>query len=194
VYALAIAGSGIGMAAGYLIGHKLNISPGDAALVNTGALWATGAGALMAQAIFRSPSSSTYGWFIFGGTTLGVLGGSLLAWKLELSRGRVAYIDLGGLVGTGMGFALGYVIGVNSGGEDNAQVGSRYALGGMALGLLAGALFTRKYKGDLPPVEALLRHDHGRWMVGIPQLTVDQAVTPEGRAPRLTLTLVQGKF
>lgn len=194
VYALAIAGSGVGMAAGYLVGRKLDISAGDAALVNSGGLWGTGGGALMAQAIFRNPSSSQFGWFVLGGTTLGVLTGSLLAWKLELSRGRVAFIDLGGLVGTGMGFALGYVIGVNSGGEDNIQVGARYGLGGMALGLLAGALFTRKYKGDLPPVEALLRHDHGRWAVGIPQLAIDQAVTPEGRAPRLTLTLAKGTF
>ena len=38
-----------------------------------------------------------------------------LAWKLELSRGHVGLIDVGGLAGTGLGFALGYVIGVNAG-------------------------------------------------------------------------------
>ena len=68
----------------------------------------------LAQAIFRNPSSSQFGWFILGGTTAGVLTGSLLAWKLELSRGHVGLIDVGGLAGTGLGFALGYVIGVNS--------------------------------------------------------------------------------
>lgn len=194
VYALAIAGSGIGMSAGYLVARRLEVSAGDAALVNSGGLWGTAAGALLAQAIFRDPASSTFGWFVLGGTTLGVVGGSLLAWKLDLGRGHVGLIDVGGLGGTGLGFALGYVIGVNSGGEDNIQVGSRYALGGMALGLLAGAVLTRKYKGDVPPVEALLRHEGGRWAVGLPAFTIEQAVTPEGIAPRLSLTLARGSF
>jgi hypothetical protein len=195
VYALAIAGSGIGMTAGFLVARKLDISAGDSAVINSGGLWGTATGALMAQAIFRNPSSSQLGWFILGGTSVGVLTGSLLSWKLELSRGHVGLIDVGGLAGTGLGFALGYVIGVNSGqNEDNIQVGARYALGGMALGLLAGAVLTRKYKGDVPPVEALLRRDHGRWAFGIPSLTVDQAITPEGTAPRLSVTLARGTW
>ena len=105
-------------------------------------------------------------------------------------------IDVGGLAGTGLGFALGYVIGVNSAqSEDDVQVGARYALGGMALGLLAAAVLTRNYKGDVPPVEALLRRDSGgRWALGIPSFTVEQAITPEGSAPRLSLTLARGTW
>ncbi|HEX6838306.1 MAG TPA: PEGA domain-containing protein, partial [Polyangia bacterium] len=192
VYSLAIAGSGIGMSAGFLIARKLDISAGDAALVNSGGTWGTATGALLAQAIIRNPSGSQFGWFILGGTTAGVLTGSLLAWKVELSRGHVGLIDVGGLAGTGLGFALGYVIGVNSQSEDNIQTGARYALGGMALGLLAGAVMTRKYKGDVPPVEALLRRDHGRWAFGLPALNVEPAITPEGTTTRLSLTLARG--
>ena len=122
------------MTAGFLVARKLDISAGDSAIINSGGLWGTATGALMAQAIFRTPSSSQLGWFILGGTSVGVLTGSLLSWKLELSRGHVGLIDVGGLAGTGLGFALGYVIGVDSGqNEDNIQVGARYALGGMAL-------------------------------------------------------------
>jgi len=74
-------------------------------------------------------------------------------------------------------------------------VGARYSLGGMALGLLAASVLSRKYKGDLPPVEALLRHrEGGRWALGLPALNVDYAVTPEGAAPRVTLTLARGTF
>ena len=182
VYALAIAGSGLGMTAGFLIARKLDISAGDAALVNSGGSWGTADGALLAQSIFRNPSGSQFGWFMLGGTTAGVLTGSLLAWKLELSRGHVGLIDVGGLAGTGLGFALGYVIGVNAGvSEDNIQTGARYALGGMALGLLAGAVLSRKYKGDLPPVEALLRRSgEGRWAFGLPAFSVEQAQTAPG--------------
>jgi len=107
IYGLAIAGSGIGMAAGLLIARKLDISAGDAALVNSGGIWGTGAGALLAQSIIRNPSWSQFGWFMLGGTAAGVLTGSLLAWKLEVSRGHVGLIDVGGLAGTGLGFALG---------------------------------------------------------------------------------------
>jgi hypothetical protein len=196
VYSLAIAGSGIGMSAGFLIARKLDISTGDAALVNSGGTWGTATGALLAQSIIRNPSGSQFGWFILGGTTAGVLTGSLLAWKLELSRGHVGLIDVGGLAGTGLGFALGYVIGVNSQSEDNIQTGARYALGGMALGLLAGAVMTRKYKGDVPPVEAFLHRDGGgRWAVGVPAFNIDQApIAPGVTVPRFSLTLAKGSW
>lgn len=196
VYSLAIAGSGIGMSAGFLIARKLDISAGDAALVNSGGTWGTATGALLAQAIIRNPSGSQFGWFILGGTTAGVLTGSLLAWKVELSRGHVGLIDVGGLAGTGLGFALGYVIGVNSQSEDNIQTGARYALGGMALGLLAGAVMTRKYKGDVPPVEALLHRDGGgRWAVGVPSFSIEPApVAPGLTVPRFSLTLAKGSW
>ena len=195
IYGLAIAGSGVGMTAGFLIARRTDISAGDAALVNSGGTWGTASGALLAQAIVRNPSGSQFGWFMLGGTTAGVLTGSLLAWKLELSRGHVGLIDVGGLAGTGLGFALGYVIGVNSQSEDNIQTGARYALGGMVLGLLAGAVFTRKYKGDVPPVEALLQHNHGRWAVGLPAFGVEQATTAPGvSVPRFTLTLAKGSW
>ena len=133
---------------------------------------------------------------MLGGTTAGVLTGSLLAWKLELSRGHVGLIDVGGLAGTGLGFALGYVIGVNSQSEDNIQTGARYALGGMVLGLLAGAVLTRKYKGDVPPVEALLHHDPpAAGPSACPQFAVEAAPTAPGvSVPRFTLTLAKGSW
>jgi hypothetical protein len=194
VYALAVAGSALGMATGFLVARKVDISAGDSALINSGGIWGTAAGALLTRAIFVDASSRQFGWFLLGGTTVGVFTGSLLAWKLELSRTRVALIDVGGLAGTGLGFALGFVIGVNSTGEDAYQVGSRVALGGMALGLLGGAILSRKYKGDLPPVEALLRREHGHWAMGIPSIAVEQARTPEGPTQRVTLTLARGRF
>jgi PEGA domain len=194
VYALAIGGSGLGMAGGFLIARKLDISAGDSALVNSGGIWGTAGGVLLAQSIFRNPSSAQLGWFALGGTTLGVLSGALMAWKLELSRSHVALIDVGGLAGAGLGFALGYVIGFRTPGADNIQTGARYSLGGLALGLVGGVVLSRKYKGDLPPVEALLLRERGRWALGMPQVSVDYAVTPEGSAPRINLTLARGHF
>jgi hypothetical protein len=194
VYGMAIGGGLFGAAAGLLIARRIEISPGDAGLVNSGGLWGTGFGSLLAQSIWRRPTGAEFGWLILGGTSLGVATGAVLAKKLELSRGHVALIDVGGLAGTGLGFALGTAIGANSRTEDTVQVGARYALGGMALGLIAGAVFTRKYRGDLPPVEALILRKRGQWAVAIPSLNVDRAITPEGSAPRFTLTLAKGTF
>jgi hypothetical protein len=194
VYGMAIGGGLLGAASALLIARRWDISAGDAGLVNSGGLWGTGFGALLAQAIWRRPTGAEFGWLMLGGTSLGLATGSILAKKLELSRGHVALIDVGGLAGTGLGFALGAAIGANSKTEDTVQAGARYALGGMALGLIAGSVFTRKYRGDLPPVEALILRKRGQWAFAIPSLTIDRAVTPEGTAPRFTVTLAKGSF
>jgi len=194
VYAIAIAGSAVGMAGGYLVARKLDISAGDAALVNSGGTWGTAGGVLLAQSITRNPSGPELGWFALGGTAIGVATGALLAWRAEVSRSHVALIDVGGLAGAGLGFALGYVIGFRTPGADNIQTGARFSLGGMGLGLIAGVVLSRKYKDDLPPVEALLTHERGRWAMALPRLSVDYAVTPEGSAPRVNVTLASGHF
>lgn len=61
----------------------------------------------------------------------------------------------------------------------------------MVVGLLAGAILSRKYKDDLPPTEALFTH-HGRWAFGLPQIQV--APAPDGRDTRLTFELARGEF
>ena len=188
------AGSGLGMAGGYMIARKLDISAGDSAMINSGGTWGTAGGVLLAQSIFRQPSAKDLGWFALGGTAVGVATGALLAWRLEVSRSHVALIDVGGLAGAGLGFALGYVIGFRTPGADNIQTGARYSLGGMGVGLIAGIVLSRKYKDDLPPVEALLTHEGGRWAMALPRLSVDYAVTPEGSAPRVNVILASGHF
>jgi len=65
----------------------------------------------------------------------------------------------------------------------------------MALGLLAGAVLTRKYKGDVPPVEALLRRDEGgRWAFGLPAFSVEPTPAVQGGVPRLSITLAKGSW
>ncbi len=193
---LALLGGAIGHATGILVSHWKDVMPGTAAIMNSGGFWGTATGALLAQAIFTNPSREQWGWFLLGGTSIGVLTGSLVAWKIDISRGHVLLVDVGGVAGGGLGLALGYAIGATSKNEtNNWQAASRYALGGAAVGLLTAAVLARGYKGDLPPVEALLRRNiNGRWAFGVPNLRIERALTPEGEAPRFVFDLAKGAW
>jgi len=199
IYGLALLGGAVGITTTALIRRFHDVMPGTSAIMNSGALWGTGVGALLAQAIFQKPSQEQFGWFIFGGTTLGLVAGSLIAWKLDRSRTHVFLVDVGGFVGTGLGFALGAAVGASSKG-DVVQDGARYALGGAAVGLIAAAALARGYKGDLPPKLAsgggLISHDPAtkRWSFGLPKLDVQPVTLPEGSTLRTTLTIAAGKF
>ena len=196
VYGLAIAGSGIGMTAGFLVARKTDISAGDAALVNSGGTWGTAT--RRAAGAGDHPQPVGVAVRLVHARRHHRRRAHRLAAGVEARaqpRGHVGLIDVGGLAGTGLGFALGYVIGVNSQSEDDIQTGARYALGGMALGLLAGAVLTRKYKGDVPPVEALLHHEHGRWAVRPPRvLRRGRANRPRHGRPALLAHVGQGKL
>jgi hypothetical protein len=74
---------------------------------------------------------------LLAGLNLGVVAGAVLARGAEMSRGRVALIDLSGLGGTVAGFALGEAF------DTNPERLSHFALVGMATGLIAGTWITR---------------------------------------------------
>lgn len=192
-FGLSLLGGAVGITTGVLLARLKDPTAGPAALMNSGGFWGTAASVLLTHAIFRTPSAQQFGWFMLGGVTAGVLTGSLLGWKLDVTRTRVLLIDVGGLVGTGLGFALGTAVGASSQ-DDTLQSGSRFALGGMALGLLAAAVGTRSYKGDIPPVEALLLRDQGRFRFALPRLEIEPVLTPEGPTTRLNVVLAKGRF
>jgi hypothetical protein len=194
IFGLGLLGGGLGITAAALVVRWKDVMPGTAAIFNSGGFWGAGAGALLTHAIFDTPGLDQFGWFILGGTALGLITSGLIAWKLDRARGHVALVDAGGLVGTGLGFALGVAVAAGAGATNLTQAGCRYALGGMALGILAAALATRHYKGDLPPTEALIQHENGRWAFGLPKIDVTFEKMPAGDMPKLTATLATGHF
>jgi hypothetical protein len=119
-----------------VLARKLDLSPGDAALVNSGAIWGTATGVMSYVAFGQE--ERLLGPLLFAGLNVGLLAGSGLATQLEIKRGHVAMIDLSGVVGLVTGIALANAVKLAS---DDKQV-ARFGLGGMALGLVAGAILT----------------------------------------------------
>jgi hypothetical protein len=130
---------GFGVGGGFLA-RNIDLSAGDAAVVNSGALWGSATGALIWQA-FAPADNYAYGPFILVGLNAGVVAGALVASETELSRGHMFLIDAGGFLGMVSATALAAVL------EDYSKI-PRYALGGMVTGLLVGGIVTRNVDAD----------------------------------------------
>ncbi len=138
-----LVGTSAAVGFGVATATRFKFSAGDAALLNSGASWGLVSGLWFTQ-VFHA-NSRVGAAMVLGGTNLGVVGGVLLGRSLEYSRKHVALIDLAGLAGIATGLAVhsGYV-----GNAEDAMVArneqqAHFALTGMALGLAAGAFFTR---------------------------------------------------
>lgn len=142
----AIAGSSLvggigGLAFAAATFRRFDLDAGDAALINSGALWGSIAGGLFftvfeADLRVRAP-------LLFAGLNLGLVTGVTLASRYDVSRGQVALVDLSGLAGMIAGVAVAGIIETETDAGDGSERRSHFALGGMALGLIAGALLTR---------------------------------------------------
>jgi PEGA domain len=119
-----------------LLARRIDISPGDAGLVNSGAFWGAATGGLTYVAF--GAEKRLLGPLLFAGMNVGLLAGAGLATQLELKRGHVALIDLSGVAGLVTGVALANAVQLAS---DDKQV-ARFGLAGMVLGLVAGSLLT----------------------------------------------------
>jgi len=118
-------------------------------------------------------------------------------------------VDAAGLLGTVLGYGIGYASGDDTNDPANGSLcptssvrrcvnAARYALGGLAVGLLSSAVLTSRLKpgqkSDLPRADALLsRHDE-RWALGLPNLRLSVQPTPEGIAQQAVVDLARGEW
>jgi len=142
-----LAGGGLvlGGAAGYIIGDRLHVRPGEAAVVNSGALWGTVAGTLLVGSF--SPGTRTGAGMVLTGLGMGTTAGILLSNYFTVSRAHAALIDVSGIIGMIVGVAAENLIYSSSNATipQTAQTEhtSNFALGGLAVGLITGAVLTR---------------------------------------------------
>lgn len=124
-----------GLLVGALAAPRLDLDAGDAALVNSGALWGTAVGSLFFAAFDSDPRIREP--LLLAGLNLGVVAGAVLARRNTVTRARVALIDLGGLGGLVAGVAIGNAIGSSD------ERLNHLALLGLTSGLLTTAWLTR---------------------------------------------------
>jgi hypothetical protein len=167
--------AGLGFAAATT--NRVRLSGGDAALINSGALWGTVAGGLFWSAFDRELEDSRLGAGLFWlGLTSGVVTGAALAARLDYSRGHVAIIDLGAIAGIIAGSALANVFpetGNRSGDPEADAAGSErqahLALGGMAAGLITTWYLTGHWdvpggSGTVAPTVSAGQDRSGAWV------------------------------
>jgi hypothetical protein len=144
-----IVGGGIG----YYAGSRLRVRPGDAAVINSGALWGGVAGGLFVGS-FGADQKIGAG-IVLSGLGMGTLGGVLLTRYFTVSRGRAALIDVGGTIGIFVGIAIENVVSqanCEGSSDPNCEMNqsqeasertANYSLGGMAAGLILAGVLTR---------------------------------------------------
>jgi tetratricopeptide (TPR) repeat protein len=144
--------------AGYLVGDRIRINVGDAALINSGVLWGSVAGSLFAASF--DPDHVVGGGLLLSGLGMGTIGGLLLQSNFSITRTHAVLIDVGGLVGIIGGLAVESLVyptrttqGSSTGVDPRSQEHlANYALGGMAVGLLAAGVLTRNLDAPKIPV------------------------------------------
>jgi hypothetical protein len=139
-------GTVIGGAAGFYAAHRINLSAGDAALVNTGMVWGGVYGGLFA-AVFDNPQTIDYS-LTAGGVGLGLITSGLLLRSFSISRSHAALIDLGGVGGLVLSAGVRSLID-----QEDASIErqANFALAGATIGLAGAALLTRNYDDPAVP-------------------------------------------
>jgi hypothetical protein len=142
-----------GGAAGYYFGERFHVTPGDAAVINSGAIWGSLTGALLAVSfVSGNVTSSTKlsdndrrvaGGIVMTGLAMGTTGGVLLQRYVTVSRAHAALVDTGGIVGIVAALAGLQIYNRVSGADTSDERTSNVALGGMAAGLVIGGVLTR---------------------------------------------------
>ena len=157
-----LAGGAAGLLFSSLTASQLKLDAGDAAIINSGALWGSISGALLWVVFGNDVRLDEV--LIGGGLNVGIITGALLANRYKVSRGHVALIDLSGL--TGLVVAASFVD-VADQDEGISERVPNFALLGMTVGLLTGAFFTRhmdepKSLGVLNPSVGTARDASGK--------------------------------
>lgn len=159
----------VGAATGYYIGDRLHVRPGEAAIVNSGALWGSVTGALFYGSF--NPGRTIGGGLVLSGLGMGTIGGVLITRYFTISRGRSALIDVGGVVGLFVGLAAQNIVNQTqnrtASSAQQSERASNYALGGLASGLLLAGVLTRNMDDPKLGISPVIQKTQTATTVGV---------------------------
>jgi hypothetical protein len=136
------AGALLGTALGYYVGAREAVSPGEAALINSSALWGTAMGSLFALS-FGAEDSRVSAGLVVTGLGLGAVSGVLMARSYQVSRRRAVLIDIGGIAGLLGGLASERLVYSTVSDDPSVEQAANFSIGGLALGLIGAGILTR---------------------------------------------------
>jgi tetratricopeptide (TPR) repeat protein len=160
----AVSGGGLllGGGLGYYLGERFEITPGEAAVINSGVLWGTTAGGLFWTSFGAQRNVGAS--LMMSGLAMGAVSGTLLARYIPMSRTRALLLDIGGAVGLFGGLAAAGIeaerrnrqLGEGVEPPDRDELYANFALGGLAIGLIGAAVLTRNYDAPKTTVKPTL--------------------------------------
>jgi len=196
VAGLMAGGSALGLGSALLLMRPLDLSPGQAAMFNSGGLWGTALAVGLGYAIRGDRHDLSFTMLL--GLNVGLITSGVLISHFDASRMRVFIVDLG----TAAGAATGVLVGFAASPRDPLRSGSglatvaRGGLVGGLVGLVATVILTRtmdRLGNDTGP-GGLFTLQRGELHLGIPvpEVRVTGGLDRAGIA--VTVPVARGKF
>ena len=191
-------GFGIGLSAGayatsWLLIDKLRPSPGQASAIGSGFMWGNILG-LLVMSTFK-PTMETnkeakqqLGLMLAVGD-IGAAAMAIYFAEREVSRSRIIWTDVGGLIGTVAGYGLGFFL---AGDEPQAATGMAIAgmLGGLTLGYILSAGTEQWQKSaTVSELGYFVTVHNGKCAVGVSLPRLEPDITPEGYVEKSSLRI-----
>ena len=196
---LAVGGSAAGMAAGLLLVRPLNLTPGQAAIINSGGIWGSGLGLGLGYALRGDRRDLDLTLII--GLNIGLITSGVMVNHFDLSRTRMLLIDVGAIAGAATGTLVGFLASRTDPFKSNVGKAnlSRGGLVGGAVGLGTAVILTRKYdrrgKKDTIARDSLITMEGGTLNLGLPTAQLMSVPRAGGGSElQVTLKLASGTF
>jgi hypothetical protein len=174
-----VLGGVAGIATGMVLSRR-DIAPGDAALINFGALWGTWFG-LAGGILTGAHDDNLLATALLGGDA-GLVSMALIAPGWDMSRNRARLISIAGVIGGLAGAGVDLIVR-----PEDTKTAIAIPLVTSIAGLVIGAATTRQYDaravpGDAPDA-ALLQFSGGRVSLGVPRPAAVLAPILRNRRP-----------
>jgi hypothetical protein len=196
---LAVGGSALGMGAGLLLLRPLSLTPGQAAIINSGGIWGTGLGLGLGYALRGDRRDLDLTLII--GLNIGLITSGVIVNHFDLSRTRMLLIDAGAVAGAATGTLIGYLASQSDPFRSNLGKANlaRGGLVGGVVGLGTAIVLTRKFdrrgRKDTIARDSLLTLEGGSLNLGMPTAAITQVPKAGGGTDlQVTLKLAGGTF